>query len=381
MQILRKTNLNAWKKAQELGPEGVIKLIKEKGLTGRGGAGFPTGKKWEMARNAEADEKFLICNADEGEPGTFKDRLIIQKNPETLAEGILIAAYAAGAKKAYIYLRGEYECLRNDLQKAVEKVLDKSKSGLEIEIFLGAGAYVCGDETAIVSSIEGLRGQPRAKPPFPTTVGLFGKPTVVNNVETLANVPHAIVFGDWDDKLRLHCISGDVNKPGVYEKKLGTRFSELLALAEPKNTPKAVYFGCFGGCLPYKGNENMALNPDNVCGEDCLLGACSMIVADEKRSAVDIAANIAKFYEFESCGKCTPCREGTMRMLALLENISLGKAKQKDLDTLQELAEVVRDTSFCGLGQTASHHILTALRHFRKDFEKSIRKTGKKGKK
>ncbi len=374
MQILRKTNLEAWKKAQEIGPEEVINLIKEKGLTGRGGAGFSAGTKWEMARNAEGDEKYLICNADEGEPGTFKDRLIIEKNPEALVEGIIICAYAFGAKKAFIYLRGEYECLREELQKTVDNVLKDAKSDLNIEIFNGAGAYVCGDETAIISSIEGMRGHPRTKPPFPTTVGLFGKPTVINNVETLANVPHAMMFDDWDNNLRLHCISGDVKKPGIYEKPLGIKLSELINLAEPKNTPKAVYFGCFGGCIPYKGNEDMELNPENICGEDCILGACSMIVVDETRSIVDTATNVAKFYEFESCGKCTPCREGTMRILNILQNISLGDAKLEDIDTLQELAEVIKDTSFCGLGQTATHHLLNALKHFRNDFEEKIKK-------
>ena len=374
MQILRKTNLEAYEKAKNIGPEAVIKLVKEKGLTGRGGAGFPAGTKWEMARSSSSDEKFLICNADEGEPGTFKDRLIIQKNPETLVEGILIAAYSIGTKKAYIYLRGEYACLKKELEKAVKGVLSKAKSDLDIEIFSGAGAYICGDETAIISSIEGLRGQPRTKPPFPTTSGLFGKPTVINNVETLTNVPQLMVFDDWDSNLRLHCISGDVKKPGVYEKPLGTRLSELINLAEPKSTPKAIYFGCFGGCFPYSGNENLELNPENVCGEECLLGSCSMIVVDDTRSIVDVATNIAKFYEFESCGKCTPCREGTMRILALLENISLGNAKKADIETLQELAEVIKETSFCGLGQTSTNHLLNALKYFRKEFEESARK-------
>jgi NADH:ubiquinone oxidoreductase subunit F (NADH-binding) len=327
-----------------------------------------------MVRKAKGDEKYLICNADEGEPGTFKDRFIIEKNPELLVEGILIAAYAVGAKKAYIYLRGEYECMKSRLNSAIRQVLKKAKSNLQIEIFMGAGAYVCGDETAILSSIEGKRGQPKKKPPFPTTYGLFGKPTAINNVETLANVPLAMTIDGWTDNLRLHCISGDVKKPGIYEKPLGIRLSELINLAEPKNKPKAVYFGCFGGCIPYSGNESMKINPENVCGKDCMLGACSMIVVDSTRKIVDIATNIAKFYEFESCGKCTPCREGTMRVLALLQNIAMGNAKKEDINTLQELAEVIRDTSFCGLGQTATNHIINALKYFRKEFEERLKR-------
>ncbi len=374
MQILRKTELKGWKKAKQLGPESVISLVKKKGLTGRGGAGFPAGQKWAAVASQPEKERYVICNADEGEPGTFKDRLIIEKNPETLVEGIIICAYAVRAKKAYIYLRAEYTCLMKSLQKAVSKVLKESKADLDIEIFLGAGAYVCGSETGIISSIEGLRGQPRLKIPYPTTEGLFGKPTVVNNVETLANVPHLLVFEDWTDKLRLHCISGDVNKPGVYELPMGTKLSEIMEMAEPKLRPKAVYFGCFGGCMPYKGNEDMALNPENVCGENCMLGSCTLIVADESKSILEISTNIAKFYEFESCGKCTPCREGTMRILAILERISLGKGRQEDLQTLQDLGEVMRDTSFCGLGQTASHHILNGLKFFREEFEARIKK-------
>jgi NADH-quinone oxidoreductase subunit F len=374
MQILKKTNLKAFEKAKKLGPKGVIKLIKEKGLAGRGGAGFPTGTKWEMVRNAEADEKYVICNADEGEPGTFKDRMIIEENPETLVEGILIAAYAVGAKKAFVYLRGEYTCFRNKLNKKIKQVLSNAKSDLEIEIFVGAGAYVCGEETAILASVEGKRGHPKVRPPYPTTYGLFGKPTVINNVETLANVPLAMMLDGWDKDMRLHCISGDVEKPGVYEAPLGEKLFQAIERAKPKNKPKAVYFGCFGGCMPYEKFRDMELRPEKVCEGECMLGSCTLIVADETRSIVDVATNVAKFYEFESCGKCTPCREGTMRVLAMLQNISVGDAKMEDLDTLQELAEVIKETSFCGLGQTATSHVINALKFFRKDFEDRIKK-------
>ena len=373
MQILKKTNLKAFEKAKKLGPESVISLIKKKGLVGRGGAAFPTGTKWEMVRNAKGDEKYVICNADEGEPGTFKDRRIIEKNPETLVEGILIAAYAIGAKKAFIYLRGEYTCLKKNLQKTINSVLKKAKSDLEIEIFMGAGAYICGEETAILASIEGKRGHPKVRPPYPTTYGVFGKPTVINNVETLTNAVLAIEFDDWNPELRLYCVSGDVKKPGIYERKLGTKLSEVINSAEPKNKPKAVFFGCFGGCMPYDKFKDLELRPEKVCEGDCMLGSCSIIVSDETRSILDVSTNIAKFYEFESCGKCTPCREGTMRVLAVLQNISMGNAKMEDIDTLQELAEVIKETSFCGLGQTATVHLLNALKYFRKDFEECIK--------
>ena len=312
MQILKKTELKGLKKARELGSSAVIDLLMNKGLTGRGGAGFPTGKKWKYASDAKSEEKYVICNADEGEPGTFKDKLIMEKVPENLIEGILIACETIGAKKAFIYLRGEYEYLESRLSKKIKEIIPKADTKTEIEIVLGAGAYVCGEETAIIESIEGFRGQPYYKPPYPPTEGLFGKPTVINNVETLANVPQAILFDDWNPDLRLYCISGCVTKPGVYELPVGVNLSKIMELAKPKNKVKAVYYGCFGGCHPYK---EMKLTHENVCGEDCVSGSCSMIVIDEKQSMVDMAYTISKFFTYESCGKCTPCREGSIRLL------------------------------------------------------------------
>ncbi|MBW2995036.1 SLBB domain-containing protein, partial [Candidatus Woesearchaeota archaeon] len=254
------------------------------------------------------------------------------------------------------------------------EILKKAKSDLDIEIFMGAGAYICGDETAIISSIEGQRGQPRAKPPYPTTNGLFGKPTVINNVETITNVPLAIYFNDWKESLRLHSVSGNVTKPGVYELPDKSKLSDLIELAKPKNKVKAIYFGCFGGCLPYQKFKHLLLTPEKICEGECSVGARSIIVVDEKHSIVDVETTIAKFYEYESCGKCTPCREGSMRILHLLENISLGNAKSEDLNTLHDLAEVIRETSFCGLGQTSTVHLLNALKFFRKEFEDKIKK-------
>jgi NADH:ubiquinone oxidoreductase subunit F (NADH-binding) len=370
MQILRKTDLRAFEKAKQLGADKIIGILDKRGLVGRGGAGFPTGKKWRSALDTKADEKFVICNADEGEPGTFKDKFIMENVPENLIEGIIIAAYAIGAKKAFIYLRGEYNHLKKGLEKKTDEVLKKSKADVSVEIAVGAGAYVCGEETAIMRSIEGSRGQPEYKPPYPTVQGLWGKPTVINNVETLANVPQAILFNDWNPDLRLFCVSGDVKKPGVYELAIGTNLSDVMKLAEPKNKVKAVYFGCFGGCMPYR---EIKLTHDNVCGQDCVSGSCSMVVVDEKQSIVDMAYVISKFFAYESCGKCTPCREGTIRALLLLRKIKNRKATKQDLELLSELGEHIRQTSLCGLGQSASNHIRTALKHFRKEFEEKIK--------
>lgn len=370
MQILRKTDLRAFEKAKKLGADKIIALLDKKRLVGRGGAGFPVSKKWKSALDTKADERFVICNADEGEPGTFKDKFIMENVPENLIEGIIIAAYTVGAKKAFIYLRGEYNYLKKGLEKTISSVLKRSKADVSIEIAVGAGAYVCGEETAIMRSIEGLRGQPDYKPPYPTVEGLWGKPTVINNVETLANVPQAILFNDWNPDLRLFCISGDVKKPGVYELLIGINISKLMKLAEPKSKVKAVYFGCFGGCMPYR---EMDLTHDNVCGQDCVSGSCSMIVVGEKQSIVDMAYVISKFFAYESCGKCAPCREGTIRALMLLRKIKKGKAKKQDLELLQELGEHIRATSLCGLGQSCSNHIRTALKHFYKEFKVKIR--------
>lgn len=254
----------------------------------------------------------------------------------------------------------------------IDAVSKKSKSGVNIRIVVGAGAYVCGEETAIIKSIEGFRGQPYYKPPYPPVEGLWGKPTIVNNVETLANVPQAILFGDWNEELRLVSLSGNVTKPGVYELPAGgMNLAELIALGKPKNRIKAVYFGCFGGCMPY---SDIELTPNNVCGMNCAIGSYSIIVIDEKQSVLDVALSIAEFYAHESCGKCTPCREGTVRILELIRKFKEGKTGKDDLETLNDLAEQIHETSLCGLGQTATNHVLTALLHFRNEFEEAMPK-------
>ncbi len=373
MQILRQTNLEALAKARKLGPEGVIALIEKKGLVGRGGAAYPTGKKWRTCRDAPADERFVVCNADEGEPGTFKDKLILEHNPETLIEGILIAAYAVGAKRCFIYLRGEYDYLRRGLREKIGEVLSNAKTpDISIEIVLGAGAYICGEATALLQSLQGFRGNAMSKPPNPTTCGLWGRPTVINNVETLACAAQAVLFDDWDANLRLFSVSGNVKNPGVYEFPIGVEMSTIIDTVRPVRRLKAMSFGCFGGIMPV--DEKMKVTPEAIGMEKCQHGAYSVILIDESNNVVDVSYSIAKFYTYESCGKCTPCREGTIRMLNLLKKIRNGQGEKKDLDTLRELAQHIQDTSLCGLGQTCGNHVLTSIEHFPYDYGLYLRK-------
>lgn len=373
MQILRQTSLEALEQARKLGPEGVLSLLEKKGLEGRGGAAFSTAKKWRRALEEPADERFVVCNADEGEPGTFKDKFILRHNAETVIEGLLIAAYVLGAKRCFIYLRGEYDYLRPRLQEQVGEVLAKANAdGVSIEIVRGAGAYVCGESTALLQSIQGFRGTPMYKPPSPTTHGLWGKPTVINNVETLACAAQAVLFDDWNANLRLFSLSGNVKNPGVYEFPLGVKMSTIIDVAQPQRKLKAMSFGCFGGIMPV--DEDMAITPEAICMEKCHHGAYSIILMDESVNVVDVSYSIAKFYCYESCGKCTPCREGTIRMLNLLKKIRNGEGSKKDLQTLRELSAHVQETSLCGLGQTCGNHVITSIEHFPADYDYYLKK-------
>jgi NADH-quinone oxidoreductase subunit F len=367
MQILRQTNLEALERARALGGEGTISLIEKKGLVGRGGAAYPTGKKWRTCRDAAADERFVVCNADEGEPGTFKDKLILTHNPDTLIEGILIAAFAIGAKRCFIYLRGEYGYLQGGLQERIDAVLAQAQMpGVSIEIVRGAGAYICGEATALLQSLQGFRGNAMYKPPNPTTHGLFGKPTVINNVETLACAAQAVLFDDWNPDIRLFSISGNVSNPGVYEFPLGVRMSTIIDIARPLRKLKAMSFGCFGGIMPV--DDSMLITPESINMEKCQHGAFSVIFIDETQNVADVSYSIAKFYTYESCGKCTPCREGTVRMLNLLKKIRSGRGEKGDLNLLRELASHIQETALCGLGQTCGNHVLTSIEHFPKDY-------------
>lgn len=382
MQILRQTNLEALKLAKELGPEKVLQILERKALVGRGGASFPLAKKWKLALDAKkkntnknnSKDIYLICNADEGEPGTFKDKFILKNNPETLIEGILIAAYTLNAKKAFIYLRNEYEFLLNDLENTIKSLLKKSKmeNKVEIKIVRGAGAYICGEETAIMQSIMGYRGQSQYKPPYPTEQGLWESPTVLNNVETLTCVPQALLYDDWNPNLRLFSASGDIENPGIYEWELGVKMSTILDTVKPKQEIKALSFGCFGGIMPV--NKNTFVTTETICEEDCQHGAFTIIFIGKNRNIVDICLSIAKFYTYESCGKCTPCREGTIRILNLLKKVRDKKATEKDLELLKELSQHIKETSLCGLGQSSTNHILTSLEHFKPDYMEYIKK-------
>ena len=358
-------------------PEQIIEQLKASGLRGRGGAGFPCGLKWELARGAQGDEKYIICNADEGEVGTFKDRYILERDPFTLIEAMAIASYAVGAKRGYIYLRAEYHRLFDLLRGAITQAREKGfLAHFDIDIREGAGAYICGEESALMDSIEGKRGEARYKPPFPPTSGLWAKPTIINNVETLMNISQIILNGaDWFNQVgteqskgtKVFSISGDVKKPGVYELVMGSQLRELieeLALAE--RVKMIQIGGATGRIIPY----DMI---DAPLAFESLLGAGAIIVFDESRDTVDIIHRTMEFLTEESCGKCTPCREGTEVMVEILEKLYKGEAVERDIITLEQLSQVMMLSSLCGLGQAAPNPVLDSLQHFRNDYESRIK--------
>ncbi len=369
MQITHKTHFKSFGMALKLKPEELIETLKDSGLHGRGGANFLTALKLDFSRKSEK-EKVLICNADEGEPGTFKDKFIITENPSLLIEGIAIASYIIGAKRAYIYLRSEYKYLKEKLEKTISKYKkDLAKIGLKLDIFMGEGAYVCGDETAIMNSIEGKRGEPRHKPPYPVESGLFGYSTCIDNVETISNIP-LIIKGNWKH-IRLFSLSGDIENPGVYELEFGTSLKDLIKHCHFKKNIKAIFFGSAGGCIPF--DPLTILDVESINSLGAMLGSCTMIFVDSSRSIPDICKNIAEFFVHESCGYCTPCREGNFRVLELLNKLIDGKGSVKDIEMLEDIANLMKATSFCGLGQSAGNHILTSLKYFRGEFEELCR--------
>ena len=369
----------ALKKALKLPAKQVIDEVKASELRGRGGAGFPCGLKWELASKAKGDEKYVICNADEGEVGTFKDRYILENDPFSLIEGIAIAGYAIGAKKAYIYLRAEYHFLLNLVQNAIAQSKKKGfLDHLDIEVREGAGAYVCGEESALMDSIEGKRGEVRYRPPFPPTSGLWGKPTIINNVETLTNIPRIILNGaEWFGKMgtekskgtKVFSVSGDVAKPGVYELVLGSPLRELVEKLAKAEKVKAVQIGgATGRIMPY-------VMIDAPLSFESVLGAGAITVFDESRDIVDIVGKTMEFLAEESCGKCAPCREGTEVMVETMERLVRGEGLKKDIKVLEELSETMMLCSMCGLGQAAPIPVVDSLEHFRGEYEDRIRQS------
>lgn len=369
---------DAWEKARnEMTPATVVAEIKAAGLRGRGGAGFPCGVKWELARNESAEEKFLICNADEGEVGAFKDRYLLTHDPFSLIEGMAVAAYAIGARRAYIYLRAEYHHLLDTLKKAVAQAeLKGFLADLTIEIHEGAGAYICGEESALMDSLEGKRGEARFRPPFPPSKGLWGKPTVINNVETLATIPHIIANGAaWFTQIgterskgtKLFSISGDVAAPGVYELILGSSLKELVVdLAGAANVKWVQVGGATGGIVPF----SMMGTP---LAYETVLGSGAVMVFDETREVLDFVHRTVTFLAEESCGKCTPCREGTEAMLQIVERLARGDGQADDMQALEDLSETMMLSSLCGLGQAAAIPVLDTIRYFRNDYETRIK--------
>lgn len=374
---LTRDGFKALEKARkEMTPDSVIEEVKNSGLRGRGGAGFPCGVKWELARKGEGTERFLICNADEGEMGTFKDRYILQYDPFSLIEGIGIAAYAIGAQKAFIYLRAEYRYLLHGIRGAIEEAKTRGFiRDIEIEIREGAGAYVCGEESALMNSIEGKRGEARFRPPFPPVSGLFGKPTIINNVETLANLPRVILKGaSWFGKIgtekskgtKVFSVSGDVERPGVYELEMGSRLRELVVdLAGAEDIRIIQVGGATGRILP-------ANKLDSPLAFETVLGSGAVTVYNSSRDLLEVIYHTIKFLAEESCGKCAPCREGTEVMVEIFERMTKGEGLREDVDALRELSKLMMSSSLCGLGQGTPVPVLDSLEYFREDYENRI---------
>ncbi|UCH79626.1 MAG: NADH-quinone oxidoreductase subunit NuoF [Nitrospiraceae bacterium] len=381
-------------KAVTLEPADIIEEVSKSGLKGRGGAGFPTAMKWRFAATDPKFPKYLICNADEGEPGTFKDRPILEKNPHLLLEGMAISAIALGSEQGYIYLRGEYPDARDILEASIRQANDRGYLGddilgkgltFNIHVHQGAGAYICGEETALIESIEGKRGQPRSKPPFPVNQGAWEMPTIVNNVETLANIPYIIeIGGDAYSGIgsedcpgpKLFCVSGSVNRPGVYELPMGTSLREIIHdhAGGIKNgrTLKAVIPG--GLSTPVLPAESIDCRMDFISmqGVGSMLGSGAVIVMDDSICMVSVTYRAMKFFEHESCGKCVPCREGTDWLRKVLERVENGKGREGDVDLLLYISGTMTGRTFCPLGDGAAGVVQAMIKHFRTEFEEHI---------
>ena len=379
----------------EMTPQQVIDVILASGLRGRGGAGFPTGRKWSFAAANQADQKYVCCNADEGDPGAFMDRSVLEGDPHVVLEAMTIAGYAIGATQGYIYVRAEYPIAVHRLQIAIKQareygLLGKNIFGtdfsFDIDLRLGAGAFVCGEETALMTSIEGHRGEPRPRPPFPAVKGLFQKPTILNNVETYANVPQIILKGaEWFSSMgtekskgtKVFALGGKINNTGLVEVPMGTTLREIVeeiggGIPNGKKFKAAQTGGPSGGCIPAQ-YLDIPIDYDNLISIGSMMGSGGLIVMDEDTCMVDIAKFFLEFTVDESCGKCTPCRVGTKRLYEILDKITRGEATMEDLDKLEELCYYIKNNSLCGLGQTAPNPILSTLRYFRDEYVAHIK--------
>lgn len=378
----------------EMTPEQVVAEVKKSGLRGRGGGGFPTGNKWEFTRNAPGDKKYVVCNADEGDPGAFMDRSVLEGDPHRIIEGMAICAYAIGADEGYVYVRAEYPLAIKRLRIAMKQAEDMGLIGdnifgsgfnFHLKIKEGAGAFVCGEETALLASIEGKRGMPRPRPPFPAISGLWGKPTNINNVETFGNVPQIITNGaDWYAAIgtekskgtKVFALTGRINNTGLAEVPMGISMREIIyeiggGIPNGKKFKAVQIGGPSGGCLPEE-LLDLPIDYDSLIQAGAMMGSGGLVVMDETTCMVDVAKFFLNFTQSESCGKCTPCREGTKRMLEILTRITEGQGREGDIELLESLAKNIKATALCGLGQTAPNPVLSTLRYFRHEYEAHI---------
>jgi NADP-reducing hydrogenase subunit HndC len=379
----------------QMTPEEIVAEVKKSGLRGRGGAGFPTGLKWEFCQKTAGEIKYVLCNADEGDPGAFMDRSILEADPHSVVEGMVIAAKAIGSHHGFVYCRAEYPLAVHRLQLAINQAKEYGLLGqniletgfnFDLSIYQGAGAFVCGEETALMRSIEGKRGMPRPRPPFPAQAGLWNKPTILNNVETWANIPQIITNGgDWYASIgtegskgtKVFALTGHVNNIGLVEVPMGTSIRSIIydiggGVPKKHRKFKAVQLGGpSGGCIPEEHLDTLC-DYEAIVKAGAIMGSGGMIVMDDSTCMVDMARFFMDFVQDESCGKCTPCREGTRRMLQILEKITEGRGEAGDIETLEELASTIQQASLCGLGQTGPNPVLSTLRYFRKEYEAHI---------
>ena len=379
----------------ELTPQDVIKIVSDSGLRGRGGGGFPTGRKWSFTAANKADQKYVVCNADEGDPGAFMDRSVLEGDPHCIIEAMAICGYATGATEGYVYVRAEYPIAVQRLEKAIKDAKEYGLLGKDIfgsgfdfdlHIRLGAGAFVCGEETALMTSIEGNRGEPRPRPPYPAVSGLFAKPTTENNVETFANIPQIILNGpeffntigtETSKGTKVFALGGKINNTGLVEIPMGTTLREIVediggGIPNGRKFKAAQTGGPSGGCIPEKYLDT-PMDYDSLLKIGAMVGSGGLIIMDDTSCMVDIAKFFLKFTVDESCGKCTPCRVGTRRLLEILEKITDGKGTMEDLDTMEALCYYIKDNSLCGLGQTAPNPVLSSYRHFKDEYIAHVR--------